>query len=215
VTAPARPMTPDELRELGEFLSATPDAMPLPKAHGLLTAILSAPGRVPTGDWQPMLLGDAAFESREHAERIIGLVMQLYNQTLGELNEGEMITLPDVDSDEAIALWCSGYLEGTHLDDQWATDDRGIMMLLPLGALSGEFDLTGQQDADGKVIDDPRPHLERYRANLPAYVLELFDYWADRRRPAAPPRAPRVGRNDPCPCGSGLKYKRCCGQSVN
>ncbi len=25
------------------------------------------------------------------------------------------------------------------------------------------------------------------------------------------PRAPRVGRNDPCPCGSGKKFKRCCG----
>jgi hypothetical protein len=24
--------------------------------------------------------------------------------------------------------------------------------------------------------------------------------------------APRVGRNDPCPCGSGLKHKRCCGR---
>ncbi len=24
---------------------------------------------------------------------------------------------------------------------------------------------------------------------------------------------PRVGRNDPCPCGSGLKYKRCCGRN--
>ena len=23
-------------------------------------------------------------------------------------------------------------------------------------------------------------------------------------------RAPRVGRNDPCPCGSGRKFKRCC-----
>jgi SWIM/SEC-C metal-binding protein len=22
--------------------------------------------------------------------------------------------------------------------------------------------------------------------------------------------APRVGRNDPCPCGSGRKFKRCC-----
>ena len=22
---------------------------------------------------------------------------------------------------------------------------------------------------------------------------------------------PKVGRNDPCPCGSGKKYKRCCG----
>ena len=42
---------------------------------------------------------------------------------------------------------------------------------------------------------------------------------ANRPRPARPPEpvqtyrraAPRVGRNDPCPCGSGKKYKRCCG----
>ena len=25
---------------------------------------------------------------------------------------------------------------------------------------------------------------------------------------------PKVGRNDPCPCGSGKKYKKCCGQHV-
>ena len=30
--------------------------------------------------------------------------------------------------------------------------------------------------------------------------------------PPAPSRAQvKVGRNDPCPCGSGLKYKKCCG----
>jgi len=23
---------------------------------------------------------------------------------------------------------------------------------------------------------------------------------------------PKVGRNDPCPCGSGKKFKKCCGQ---
>ncbi|WP_410061274.1 SEC-C metal-binding domain-containing protein [Alistipes putredinis] len=22
----------------------------------------------------------------------------------------------------------------------------------------------------------------------------------------------KIGRNEPCPCGSGLKYKRCCGK---
>ena len=22
---------------------------------------------------------------------------------------------------------------------------------------------------------------------------------------------PKIGRNDPCPCGSGKKYKKCCG----
>ncbi|MFH1688932.1 MAG: SEC-C metal-binding domain-containing protein [Candidatus Eisenbacteria bacterium] len=31
--------------------------------------------------------------------------------------------------------------------------------------------------------------------------------------PSQPSRAPsRVGRNEPCPCGSGKKRKRCCGR---
>lgn len=25
-------------------------------------------------------------------------------------------------------------------------------------------------------------------------------------------KEPKIGRNDPCPCGSGLKYKNCCGK---
>ena len=28
----------------------------------------------------------------------------------------------------------------------------------------------------------------------------------------APAKKPKVGRNDPCPCGSGKKYKKCCGK---
>jgi preprotein translocase subunit SecA len=32
------------------------------------------------------------------------------------------------------------------------------------------------------------------------------------RKPAA--AAPRIGRNDPCPCGSGKKYKKCHGAEV-
>ncbi|MFU8878027.1 MAG: SEC-C metal-binding domain-containing protein [Wenzhouxiangellaceae bacterium] len=35
--------------------------------------------------------------------------------------------------------------------------------------------------------------------------------------PSAPPprqpvRSQRIGRNQPCPCGSGRKYKKCCGR---
>ena len=39
-------------------------------------------------------------------------------------------------------------------------------------------------------------------------------------RPAEPPakkpvvKGAKVGRNDPCPCGSGLKYKKCCGKDA-
>ncbi len=31
---------------------------------------------------------------------------------------------------------------------------------------------------------------------------------------AAAPKAPEVGRNDPCPCGSGKKYKKCHGANL-
>ena len=33
-----------------------------------------------------------------------------------------------------------------------------------------------------------------------------------RRRSTVKRDAAKVGRNDPCPCGSGKKYKKCCGQ---
>jgi len=36
---------------------------------------------------------------------------------------------------------------------------------------------------------------------------------ADRKPQPFRHRGQRVGRNDPCPCGSGKKYKKCCGKS--
>jgi uncharacterized protein len=42
------------------------------------------------------------------------------------------------------------------------------------------------------------------RQNQPSPIPELSSEYAQR--------PPHVGRNDPCPCGSGEKYKRCCGK---
>ncbi|MEO8605615.1 MAG: SEC-C metal-binding domain-containing protein [bacterium] len=38
----------------------------------------------------------------------------------------------------------------------------------------------------------------------------------DHGPPAEPVRRaePKVGRNEPCPCGSGKKFKKCCGVSA-
>ena len=30
-----------------------------------------------------------------------------------------------------------------------------------------------------------------------------------------PRQVVKIGRNDPCPCGSGKKYKKCCGQRIS
>ena len=48
-------------------------------------------------------------------------------------------------------------------------------------------------------------------------IVEAFDAAMEGRRPGerlgpVVRDQPKVGRNEPCPCGSGKKYKRCCGR---
>jgi uncharacterized protein YecA (UPF0149 family) len=40
---------------------------------------------------------------------------------------------------------------------------------------------------------------------------EIYDRY---RRSRTVVRDPKIGRNDPCPCGSGKKYKKCCGKNA-
>ena len=37
---------------------------------------------------------------------------------------------------------------------------------------------------------------------------------SEPRDPYREREGPKVGRNDPCPCGSGRKFKRCCSKSA-
>lgn len=39
---------------------------------------------------------------------------------------------------------------------------------------------------------------------IPAAIISIHAHWH-------PPKGAKVGRNDPCTCGSGKKYKKCCG----
>lgn len=101
------------------------------------------------------------------------------------------------------------------------------MLRSPQGALLADFSafcqergLEGEQseaetsDAIRELHEEwlqtPRPALE---GKKPAAVLEggrLFPGKVETFRR----QAPKVGRNDPCPCGSGKKFKRCCGKAA-
>jgi uncharacterized protein YecA (UPF0149 family) len=44
-------------------------------------------------------------------------------------------------------------------------------------------------------------------------VHEISEHWRTRTRQMDPGKIDpfrKTGRNDPCPCGSGKKYKKCC-----
>ena len=63
--------------------------------------------------------------------------------------------------------------------------------------------------AQGKSVQDVFASMMSQVAGRPVRAV---------RTPAATPGggspAPAVGRNDPCPCGSGKKYKKCCGRNL-
>lgn len=42
-------------------------------------------------------------------------------------------------------------------------------------------------------------------------LFDLSDIWPEKKRKPTV-NEPKIGRNDPCPCGSGKKYKKCCGK---
>ena len=57
-----------------------------------------------------------------------------------------------------------------------------------------------------------------YPPEPPKQNTELIESHGDSqersvREPEVKPKSERVGRNDPCPCGSGKKYKNCCGKN--
>ncbi|MEP3437843.1 MAG: YchJ family protein [Hoeflea sp.] len=72
-----------------------------------------------------------------------------------------------------------------------------------------------ESDSEGTVR-----FIARYRHNGEAAALAensqfrrvegRWVYW-DMLADVLPPRAAGIGRNDPCPCGSGRKFKKCCG----
>ena len=60
----------------------------------------------------------------------------------------------------------------------------------------------------------PRAFAEQLPASNEIDVALMMDGYAKAHQLHAAPttrQAPKVGRNDPCPCGSGKKHKRCCG----
>ena len=59
-------------------------------------------------------------------------------------------------------------------------------------------------------IPDGRPELDEFFAKIGGRekILRLLE---DANGVTAPKKR-KIGRNEPCPCGSGKKYKKCCGR---
>jgi len=222
-------LSEDELDRLSDFLDSltNPDAMDLETLDGFLCALIAGPEMVMPSEYLPLIWGgelpdENAFANIEEANAILQLIMRHWNAIIAEL-EAEMVYLPVMgEPDERNVAgrgWARGFMRGVNLrryswNEIFAREDEGQVFSIPL--VSGEVEPDWPAE---RLSDEKRDELVMWMA---AGMARSHKFFAAHRREAAASEieaqtyrrpAPKVGRNDRCPCGSGKKFKHCCGVS--
>ena len=206
------------LMELLDAKSEAHNTMRCDEVQGFMMALLSGPDALNPTNWLPEILGEESlFDAKERTE-IERLVMAMAADMRMKLNEK---ILPDLwfYEDEASNLdfytWCNAYLYALDIvPTDWfeAVDQEEFEDLFyPIMALGGIYD----DEENGEVILHlNEKELTQLESDLPHVLLDIYWYWqAIINKPQTVRReGEKVGRNDPCPCGSGKKYKACCGK---
>ncbi len=222
------PLGDDELDRLDEFLQSeeTPPAcMTLSELDGFLTAILIGPNTLLPSQWLSEVWGETEddpmqFASEERMRDILDLIMRLYNQRASDLVEDNDLYDPivyeyeeDGQTRRVIEDWCYGFMTGLSLDaegwDPIFLDDEEAALLTPMLLYGTE---TGIEER--KANPQLAERHEDLADAIGLCVIGIRDFWLPHRKATHTVRreSPKVGRNDPCPCGSGLKFKKCCGR---
>ncbi|EFV80757.1 MULTISPECIES: YecA family protein [Neisseria] len=206
------------LMELLDAKSEAHNTMRCDEMQGFMMALLSGPDALNPTNWLPEILGEESlFDAKERTE-IERLVMAMAADMRMKLNEK---ILPDLwfYEDEAgnpdFYTWCNAYLYALDIvPTDWfeAVDQEEFEDLFyPIMALGGIYD----DEENGEVILHlNEKELTQLESDLPHVLLDIYWYWqAIINKPQTVRReGEKVGRNDPCPCGSGKKYKACCGK---
>jgi uncharacterized protein len=214
------PLSQPELDALETLLGSEvyhDDAMPLDALQGLFFALAAAPDPVPPSRWMPVALGEnPRYASDDQAQQALDLVMRYYNQCIraAATDDFALLLYRREDGAEDLATWCAGYLEGVDAaTPSWheAGDPDDVdELLFPFVVLAGEL-----PDNEKRRFRPAqwRDLVKSCEESLGDAIVEVREYWEALRNPPQTVRreSPKTGRNEPCPCGSGKKFKQCCG----
>ena len=219
-----------DLEMLDGFLMsdrAPSESMMLSDLDGFLTGIAVGPEFILPSEWLPLIWGGEAPEFADEAEAkaILGTIMGRYNEILRQVGNGTFEPILWATADDTVIAgdWAEGFALAIGLRpeawDPLFDAEEDALALLPILALCGDENGDSALGLDAETDDDI---MEMAPAVLPAAVMEIAAFWRERRAaPGGNPLADRAthaartstgpGRNEPCPCGSGKKFKRCCG----
>jgi len=226
------PLTDAQIDELSKFLdefAVEKDGMSFEMLDGFLTAVISSPQAIDVEEWLPRVWrGEDEPEEEAVAEAVSTstakeAILQHHAHLEAVLQQGGAEFAPWIlefeDEDGSVVSfgqeWALGYLRGVGLredawdellsDAEWQEDLDAVELL----ARGPDDEESGGEIRDQAVRDE-------YIETMLGFALDAYDFWAEQRLTPATQRreAPKIGRNDPCPCGSGRKYKQCHGAGL-
>ena len=206
---------------------------------GCFTALVAGPRVVLPSAWMPVVFGDAferAFADPEDMQRAMAALFARWNQIATELDPERLGEAPeeirmrplmeegdDVEDDERLPegmAWATGFLTVIRaFADDWemparatATERRFYQeALLDIGALARLGDEPAQERPAGPGTTR-RPTRDEMIDDACIAVQDVRMVWIKLSLRPDPRRVEKYpGRNDACPCGSGKKFKKCCG----
>lgn len=188
---------------------------------------------------------DMGFENEVEAHRILNHVMTLYNEVNGTVLERSNAlpsgcgfnddVVANFDEQTSISQWSRGFATGhdwlAEVWDEYLPEEldeecgANLMVLSFFGsrqlaeAYFAEANPAKRKKRETSFDDFAETVRELFPSALSAYahlgrtIFEVLskDGDADNK----PAKSEKVGRNDPCPCGSGKKYKKCCGSQLH
>ncbi|MCC7272628.1 MAG: UPF0149 family protein [Alphaproteobacteria bacterium] len=190
-------------------------AASIEELDGLFCALVAGPEPVPPAEWMAALLGDGEtmepdYADAEQAAHVRSLLDRHMRAIALRLAAGQphLPLLEERTEDETALDWALGFGAGIGLRlDAW----NPLLEHRRHGELPAAILALG---IDESVVDE-EPLVGREREelieDLPWMLLAIYRHW--HRLPARA-RTTKVGRNEPCPCGSGRKFKFCCGSAA-
>jgi uncharacterized protein len=185
------------------------------------------PQTIMPSQWLPKVWGEDSnmmpkMDNIAHFNRILGLIMRHYNSIIYGFEHIPPIMIPmwgkvsypfgEFDQAEN---WAYGFTLGVDLNrSSWKPlfdSPQGQQWYRPIGLL-GENDFCAEQDELTRTPEMRELLGKQIEKNL----VNILTFWQPLRqaiheREMSKHLQAKIGRNEPCPCGSGKKFKKCCG----
>ncbi|MDG2517734.1 UPF0149 family protein [Lysobacter soli] len=224
----------DQIERLAELLEqrAVPfKGFNLEALDGYLSALAVAPETVPFEQWHDAVWGTPPrWKDEEEREQVQALLLGHWNMVNQRVRFGEddlpdhlapLLWLPEnpeEEQDDELDVgrdWAFGFFRAVELSeikwDQWLDEHDWVDEIFLRFDRLASGEIVGE---DPEAPGEPVSYRERLEiiASLPGMLADLHHLRIDTLTPREPIRREATpDRNAPCPCGSGKKYKKCCG----